>query len=237
MHTLQQIRGNVERFRSTNMLRNYFTTPIGALLGSSGESGLWVMAANPDFWKSRRASMEVIRGTKKSELKWTQLRNGSSGRILPPEQRFSSRNYPDRVVWMSGDATLDSVAGTRWEDRQFFVFDAPPLIAPFKRNEKEDIIIGECGLLFTLLITKLWGKKGKTALILIICTGNLDVFELLKGRKAKACCSNRMLQALTDYLIDRGVEVIRRYVKSGRNPPAISCRERGRVQFKNGAKG
>ena len=70
LNTLQQIRGNIEHFKSTNILRSYFASPIDALLGCGDESGLWVMGANPDFWTAFWAPMEVIRLIRSNESKW-----------------------------------------------------------------------------------------------------------------------------------------------------------------------
>ena len=84
----------------------------------------------------------------------------------------------------------------------------------------EDIIIGECELPVTLLITLLWGMNGRAPRILIICTDNMNAFEWLTGWRAKVGCANRMLQALIDFLIEKGIEIIPRYVRSGRD---FSC--------------
>ena len=94
--TLQQIRGNVEHFKSTNALWNYFTAPIDALLGCGDECGLWVMSANPDFWVAFWDSMEAIRTIKSSETQWDALFCGSLERLLPPEKRFACRRYPEK---------------------------------------------------------------------------------------------------------------------------------------------
>ena len=112
------------------------------------------------------------------------------------------------------------VAGISWADKQYFAMEAAPLVAPFKRNMNEDVIIGECEPLVILVITLLWGKEDSSARILIVCTDNMNVFEWLSGWRAKAGCANRMLQALVDYLVEEGIEIIPRYVRSGRN---FSC--------------
>ena len=84
---------------------------------------------------------------------------GSLERLLPPEQRFACQNYPGEAIWTSGDATLDTIAGISWADKQFFVLGAPPLVRPFKRNDSEEVIIGECELLVTLTIAIIWGLE------------------------------------------------------------------------------
>ena len=220
MITLQQIRGNIEHFKSTNTLWSYFTAPIDALLGCGDECNLWVVAANADFWIAFWPSVEVIRTIRKCEKKWALLFCGSLERLLPPEQRFACHEYPDRVVWMSGDATLETVAGVSWSDKQFFVFRAAPLVVPFRRNPSEEVIIGECELLVVLPIALLWGKEDIHSRILIVCADNMNVSEWLSGWRAKTGCSNRMLQSMIDYLIEEGVGIIPRYVRSGRN---FSC--------------
>ena len=63
---------------------------------------------------------------------------------------------------------------------------------PFKRNESEEAIIGECELIVALMITLLWGLEEGKAAILIGRTDNLNVFEWLKSWKAKSGCASRM---------------------------------------------
>lgn len=60
-NNLQQERGNIEHFKSTNSLWIYFTAPIDARLGFGDEAGRWVMSANPDFRTAFWASVEVVR--------------------------------------------------------------------------------------------------------------------------------------------------------------------------------
>ena len=194
-----------------------FTAPIDALLGCGGEAGLWVMSANPDFWTAFLASMAVVRLLRSSDGKWANLLCGALERLLLPEPRVARQHYPERVVWMSRDATLDTAAGINLADKQYFVFDDPPVIPPFKRNGNEEVIIGECELRATLIITLLWGMEGGPSRILIVCADDLNVFEWLKSWKAKTGCANRMLKALSDYLIEHGIGITTRYVRSGHN--------------------
>ena len=125
----------------------------------------------------------------------------------------------ERVIWISGDATLGTVAGVNWLGKEFFVLDAPRLIRAVKRNPLEDVIISECELLATLLIALLWGNRAGVSRILIVCADNLNVFHWLQNWKAKSGTACRTLQALVDYLVDNQVEVIPRYVRSGHNFP------------------
>ena len=53
--------------------------------------------------------------------------------------------------------------------------------------------------------------------IWIVCTDNINVSEWLKSRKAENGRAIRMMQAIIDYLIDQGVEIIPRYVQRGRS--------------------
>ena len=197
----------------------YFTPPIDALLGHGDEEGIWAKCGDRQLRKAFWGSMRVILLIRKDEEQWARLLCGSLERLLPHEQRFACQQYPERSIWVTGDATLDAVSGVRWFAKEFFFLDAPPLIRIFKRNHQEEIIIGECELLATLLISLLWGLAGETPRISIVCTDNLNVFHRLQNWKAKIGTAFRMLQSIEDYLIENKVEITPCYVRIGRNFP------------------
>ena len=70
--------------------------------------------------------------------------------------------YPLNVVWLSGGATLQTIAGVSWFDKEYFVLDAPPLVREMKRDLMGEIVIGECELLVTIISSLLWGKEVET---------------------------------------------------------------------------
>ena len=104
--------------------------------------------------------------------------------------------------------------------KNFLPWAPHPLIRVFKRNPEEEVIIGECELLATVLITLIWGMKATTSRILIVCADNLNVSHWLQNSGAKSGTAGRTLQALAGYLIENKIEVIPRYVRIGRN---FSC--------------
>ena len=56
--------------------------------------------------------------------------------------------------------------------------------------------------------------------IVIMRTDNYNVFSWLSNWKAKTCTSSRILRALIDYLIEKKIEIIPRFGRSGRD---FSC--------------
>ena len=101
------------------------------------------------------------------------------GEIIPTEKRFARLQYPQNVVWVSGDATLNTIAGVSWFDKEYFVLDAPPLVREMKRDLQEEIIIGECELLVTIISALLWGRGNGDTRIIIMCADNYNVFAWL----------------------------------------------------------
>ena len=55
---------------------------------------------------------------------------------------------------------------------------------------------------------------------MIVCTDNMNVVAWLSNWEAKSSTSNTILKALIDYLVETGVEIIPRYVRSDRNVAA-----------------
>ena len=155
--TLQRIRGNPEHFESTNTMWNFFTAHVDALLGCADEAGIRINCGFPHVWMALWESMKVLICLRKDGRKWADIFKGSLERLLPAEQRFARHQYPQNVIWVSGDATLNTVAGVSWFGREYFVCDAPPLIREMKRDVQDEIIIGECELLVSILGALLWG--------------------------------------------------------------------------------
>ena len=215
--TLQRIRGNIEHFRSTDILWEYFTPPIDALLGCSDEAGIWAECGNAQWWLAFWESMKSIQLIRNDETQWARLFSGPLERLLPPEQRFACPHYPERVIWNPGDATLTTVDGVSWFGKEFFAMGAPDLTRTFKRNPSKEVIIGECELLATLLVVLIWGLRDGVERILIVRADNLNVFHWSQNWKAKSGTACRMLQALVDYMVTNRIEVIPRYVRSGHN--------------------
>ena len=149
----------MEHSKSTNALRNFFTAPTAALLGCSDEAGIWINCGLPHVWRAFWESVKVSARLSKDENRWVGIFRGSLGRFLPAAQRFARQQYPLNVIWVSGDATMQTVAVVSWFDKEFFVFDAPPLIREMKRDAIEEFIIGGWELLVTIVGALLWGLR------------------------------------------------------------------------------
>ena len=184
--TLQRIRGNIEHLEPTNIIWEYFTRPADAHLGYGGEAGIWVNCGNRQLRKAFGGSMRAILLIRKNEERWSRLFCGSVERLLHPEPRFACQKYPERAIWGSVDAKLETVVGASWFGKEFFVLGAPPLIRVFKRNTQAEVIISECELLETLLISLLWGIRNGTPRSLTARRGNLNVFNRLQNWREKA---------------------------------------------------
>ena len=215
--TLQRLRGDIEHFRTTNLLWSFFTGPIDILMCCADESNVWINCGSRHvryaFWNA----MDIIRIIRRNEISWSSLFVGQLERLLPPEQRFACAQRPANIAWISAGATLGRIAGISWEDKEVFVFDAARLVRQFKRAEEEDIIIGECELIVVLISVLLWHERNQKKRTLIVCTDNMNVFSWLNKWRAKSGTANTLLKALIDFLAEKGIEIIPRYVRSEDN--------------------
>ena len=59
--TLQRLRGNIEHFRSTNMIWTFFTGPIDSLMCFADETGAWINCGSRHAWYAFWNAMDVIR--------------------------------------------------------------------------------------------------------------------------------------------------------------------------------
>ena len=164
--------------------------------------------------------MGIARIIRQNERSWGSLFMGKLGRLLPPEQRFSCIQEPLNIVWISADATLDRIAVICWEDMEFYALGAASSVRQFKRDETEDAIIGECELIVVLIAVLSWCCRHSHNRIMIICADNMNVFYWLSKWRSESCTANTILKALIDFLVEAGVEIIPRYVRSDRNAAA-----------------
>ena len=215
--TLQRIRGNIEHFRSTNMLWSFFTGPIDALMGYADDANTWINCGSKHIWHAFWSAMDIIRIIRRTPSSWDKLPTGRLGRLLPPEQRFACPQQPEDIEWISADATLNRIAGISWEDSEFFVFDADRSVRQFKRDEAENAIISECELIVILISVLLWRQKDSRKRTMIVCADNANVFSWLNKWRSKSGTAHIILKALIDFLIDAEVEIIPRYVRSEHN--------------------
>ena len=155
--TLQQIRGHIEHFRASNAIWRFLTGPIDFSLRYTDERAIWANFPVPEVWISFRNSTSIIFCIMESESMWRKIPQGSLIRPLTPEQRLSirldrvsPRFLPDRFVWVSVGATLDTAGGVSrgggGGGAEFF--RAPTRdILPFSRPpESGGPLIGECEL-------------------------------------------------------------------------------------------
>ena len=161
--------------------------------------------------------MGVIETCTKEESSWRALFHGSLFRLLPPHERLALKMEVRPFVWITVDATLDYIAGVSWHDHECFRLS----IEDCKRmcGVDSDVLlkIGECEMLADALAIFLWGIKEGVVRNIILCTGNRNVFHLMKKGKAKQGKYNRILKVVMDFTIRHNVEVSPQYLRSAHN--------------------
>ena len=117
--TLQRLRGNIEHFRSTDMMWSFFTGPIDSLMRYADEANTWINCGSRHVWHAFWSAMDIVRIIRRTESSWGDLFTGKLERLLPPEQRFACLQQPQNIVWISADATLGKIAGVSWGAESF----------------------------------------------------------------------------------------------------------------------
>ena len=220
--TLQQIRGHVEHFKSTNSMWKFLTGPIDLLLRYTDERAVWVNCPVPEIWQSFWNSLSLIFDTLPCESRWKNLFRGSLMRLLTPDQRLSirldrvsPRFLPDNFVWVSVDATLELLGGLSWGDGEFFRCPTNAALPHFRPPVIGEPIISECELVAATMAIMTWAQHGCRNIVL--CTDNMNVLSWVEHARSHSPIPNRILRALNTFCLLREVDVLPVYVRSEHN--------------------
>ena len=219
--TLQQIRGHVEHFKAPNSLWKFLTGPIGLLLGYTDETAVWVNCPVPEVWVAFWDSMGVVFEQLASDAQWHKMFRGTLIRLLTPEQRLSvhlnriSPRFPSGAfTWVSLDATLSTLGGLSWGDREFFRSPASGVLSPLRKGSGGAPIISECELVAALIGIFLWSRPGRHVLL---CTDNQNVLNWVSHAKSYSPVENRILRTLNLFCLNNCIDVLPAYVRSEHN--------------------
>ena len=112
--TLQRLRGNIERFRSANILWSFFTVPTDPLMLYADEANKWINCGSKHVRYAFRSAMGIFRIIRRNESSWDKLFTGRLESLLPTEKRFDCLQQPDDSAWISAEATLNAIAVISW---------------------------------------------------------------------------------------------------------------------------
>ena len=68
-----------------------------------------------------------------------------------------------------------------------------------------------------MITALLWGMWNGVSIVIITRADNCNVFSRVSNWKAKVGTASRLLRPFSDYLVEWAIEIIPRYVRSGRN--------------------
>ena len=94
--------GDIGRFKSTNALWGYFNSPIGTLLGRTGEIGLWPNCGLPHAWRPFWGPMRVIQKIRSDGGETSCFVRGEVGAGSTSRTAISGRKLPIAIsmgVW------------------------------------------------------------------------------------------------------------------------------------------
>ena len=177
------------------------------------------------FWPTP----ELIQDCCHSEEAWGSLCMGKLARFLIPEERLSIATERASSIWISGDATLDWMAGISWKDRQFFRIPAG-VIQSLIGHLNYQLIIGECELASAVIAILLLGIRHGLPRIIILCADNLNCPQWFESSKSHGLVTCALMKEILQRRIDNGVEVISMYVRSAHNISADNLTRWGQYE-------
>lgn len=82
------------------------------------------------------------------------------------------------------------------------------------------LVIGECELAVAAIAILLWGLLGGSPRIIILRTGNINVFQWFESAKSHGLVTSKLIRLILQWRIEHHVEIIPRYVRSAHNVSA-----------------
>ena len=217
---LQQARGHIEHFRSSNASWGFLTGPIDTLLRYPDENAAWVNFPSLELRTAFWGSLAVLFDIMDSGDRWRSAFNGSLIRLLTPEQRMtaktdriSSRPPDDCFVWLSVDATLTTTGGFSWGSRVFRATASSDL-PEFRPGCAKEFLIGECELIAaTMAVTLREGFGGRN---IVLRTDNQNVLSCVEHARSHSPVASRILRVIKRFCSGRHFDIMRVYVRSDR---------------------
>ena len=111
VESAQQLRGCMERFRTTNPVCTALSAPVDELLTYGGENNEWASRRNSDKWEAFWYSTSVTETCMANVSSWQAIFHGSLLRLFPHEQRLSLEMGAHACVWITVDDTLEFALG------------------------------------------------------------------------------------------------------------------------------
>ena len=204
---MQQLRGDIEHFQSTNEVWRFVKHPADLLLGSSDELGVYIRRPDPRVWRMFWDTMDFIKGFHSVEEEWRKLFTGSLVRLLSPEERLSIRSERERTVWVTTDATLEYIAGISWMGKEAFRMPTT-VLNDLIGMPLYTLVIGECELASAVIAALLWGIRWGIPRIIVLCTDNVNVSQWLDSAKSLGLVTSPLLRRLLHWCLKMKIEII-----------------------------
>ena len=218
--SMQQLRGCMEHFSTTNPIWRVLAAPVDHLLTFGDENNQWVSCPQAETWHAFWHTMSVIETCMSNETEWKDLFKGSLLRLLPLHYHLALKMEVRPFIWVTVDATLQWISGISWHDREFFRMSLDDCIRLCGLPIDTVFKIGECEMLAASFAVFLWGGEGGISRNIILCADNRNVFHWLRKGRAAHGKANRILKEVMNFIIKRKIEVTSHHLRIAHNVSA-----------------
>ena len=111
------LRGLMTRWLNASLSRRTCLRPIDALLGHPDEVATHVKCDDPELTKAFWNMIRLLRHAEQDSKLWHTLFKGDLRRVLEVRKRFADPTSCSDVLWLTGDATLETVACVNRNDK------------------------------------------------------------------------------------------------------------------------
>ena len=138
LQSMQELRGCLNRWSSTNRLWRWLVEPVNQLLGQTDTGLQWIRSSNSEKWLAFWHVIQFLREVAVDETDWKSLFVGVFSELVGVYAEMSLPNDNRRCIWFSGGATPTCFAGINWSTREFFCESPDRFIFPLPTERKNE---------------------------------------------------------------------------------------------------
>ena len=120
VENLQVLRGLMGRWPNSSLICETCLQPIDALLSHARVDNEVLRRADHALFKVFRPVLQILRKLGGDSAIWSKLFFVDMRRIIEVRKRFACHQNCQNALWLTGDATTNSVNSANWGDRDFF---------------------------------------------------------------------------------------------------------------------
>ena len=210
---IQELRGQLNRWRYANRFWHYVASPINAMLAYADSTETWIRCDNDQVWLAFWNLIAHVRKLSTNPETWNALFEGKLERVISIPKRIGHPRGKSAVIWTTGDAVLDKFAAINWERSEFMLENADEFLDEIIDAHRRKLICDTEQLAATSIVVA-WSCEHS---LLLMGTANRNVLAWTKKGYAKKGTALKLNQMSSFWIAEKKTQVEGVYIRSGHN--------------------